>query len=83
MKKYITDERINQEKLRVDSIAFKILFFSLIVDVFFRILILKENFNNLFDITTIILILSLYILIEYSRKGLFCMIKNHGKKEYL
>lgn len=76
----ITNERIKEQKCRIHSTAFKILFLSLIIDVFFRALISKENFNNLFDLTIIMLVLSIYILIEYSRSGILQMKKNNEIK---
>lgn len=78
--KNITDEIIEYQKMKINSNAIKIVIISLIVDIVYKSFMLKESFYKFSDITLILLVLLIYVLIEYTRQGIF-IINNNGKNK--
>ncbi|MDR3598488.1 DUF6773 family protein [Clostridium sp.] len=86
MKNNISDERIDSENQKVNSHTTTILFLGLILDLIYKLVILKNPVSDYIDLGIILLIASLFNIIQCARLGLFnytLNLKTSNKKKVL
>ncbi|WP_195972670.1 DUF6773 family protein [Clostridium thermobutyricum] len=79
MKKLSDDERIKSEINGIYANTFKIMLISIILVIFYKLVLQKSNFSEVMDLNIVLLVAFLYIIINFICKGLFNMKFISGK----